>query len=159
MRIRWAIALIVVGFLVACSGSLFGPPADDDELMAPDDIPLFVLGIAILFVGVYLLPRKTQLREQWDHHSAAGEMIIRSATRLKNRLYAIDVEFDVPGRTIPPGRYEISVGRGKETYVSVGNRIRVTTLDYEGRLRVRAHLQPKSANPRAIDYFEDLKPI
>jgi hypothetical protein len=52
-----------------------------------------------------------------------------------------------------------SAGRGKEAHLAVGNRIRVTVLQYEGRLRVRAHLHPKSPDPRAIDYFEDLKPI
>ena len=52
MRIRWGFGLIVVGILVACSGALFGPPAADDELMAPGDIPLLLTGVALAVAGV-----------------------------------------------------------------------------------------------------------
>jgi hypothetical protein len=49
-------------------------------------------------------------------------MTVRSATRLKTGatgyVYAIDVEFDVPGMTAPPGRYEISVAPGGDRYLA-----------------------------------------
>jgi hypothetical protein len=163
MRIRWAVALIVVGFIVACSGAWFGPPTAEGELMPAEDIPPFLLGVAIAIGGVYLLPRTSKLRERWKNAAREGEMTVRSATRLKTTapayVYAVDVEFDVPGITAPPGRYEISVGHGGERYLTVGSRIRVTAVEYEGRLLVRAHLHPRSPDPRAKDYYIDLQPI
>jgi hypothetical protein len=163
MRIRLAVVLIAVGFIVVCSGAWFGPRTAEDDFMSAEDVPVFLLGLAFAVVGVLLLPRTSKLREQWKHASREGEMTVRSATRLKTGatgyVYAIDVEFDVPGMTAPPGRYEISVAPGGDRYLAVGSRIRVSAVRYEGRLLVRAHLHPKSPDPRAKDYYLDLKPI
>ena len=162
MRIRVGIALIVIGCLVACSGALFGPPAGENELIATEDIPLFLVGLAMAVAGAWILPKRSTQAAHWDL-ATEGVMIVRSATRLKTKatvyVYAIDVEFDVPGVTAPPGRYEIRVAHGKETLIAVGSRIRVRVVRDEGQLLVRAHLHPRSPDPRARDYYEELTPV
>jgi hypothetical protein len=154
---KWiGVALIVVAMVVVFVGAMKNADSFAVQLV------WVAVGGGIATMGFHLIP-KSKLSEQWRYASREGELIVRAATRLKTTAtsykYAIDVEFEVPDVAAPPGRYEISVGHGRERHLAVGNRIRVTVLEYEGRLLVRAHLQPKSPDPRARDYYVDLTPI